>query len=81
MTPPKGDVRPLLKEALRLMGDKSVDLDDFGLHANALRAVADWLYEPGDNRLPGIKWDYQTAMQYGKIRSHLRSLADHLESE
>jgi hypothetical protein len=55
------------------------DPREFGLTAADLRAAADRLYEPGDDRLDRIDWTHGTQVRYGQIRSRLRSLADAID--
>jgi hypothetical protein len=57
------------------------DPREFGLTAADLRAAADRLYEPGDDRLDRIGWTHGTQARYGQIRSRLRSLADAIEPD
>jgi hypothetical protein len=56
------------------------DPRDYGLTADELRLAADRLYPPSDPRLDLIIPDLDTRVRWGRIRSHLRGLADALES-
>lgn len=57
------------------------DLADFGLTAADLRAAADRLYAPGDQRLDPIDWTHDVQVRYGVIRSRMRSMADALDED
>jgi len=55
------------------------DPRDFGITAAGLRAAADRLYAPDDQRLNRLDWTHQTQERYGQLRSRLRALADAME--
>jgi hypothetical protein len=55
------------------------DPREFGLTAADLRAAADLMYGPGDDRLPAMKWNHAAQVKAGRIRSRLRAMADAIE--
>lgn len=57
------------------------DPRDHRLTAGDLRAAADRLYGPGDERLDVIDWTHDTQVRYGQIRSRLRALADSIDHD
>ncbi len=58
----------------------SEDPRDYGLDPADLRAAADLLYPPGDDRMTQVNWSsYGENVRFGRIRSRLRSLADGIE--
>ena len=56
------------------------DPRDFGLIADDLRIAADHLYDVTDARLNRAEWTHERQVQYGRIRSRLRGLADAIEA-
>ena len=55
------------------------DPRDFGLTAADLRTAADRLYPPADSRLDRAAGTWGEAVEFGRIRSRLRSLADAID--
>jgi hypothetical protein len=57
------------------------DPREFGLTAANLRTAADRLYPPADPRLDRVAGTWGEAVEFGRIRSRLRDLADAIDPQ